>query len=312
MSQRSISPTMRSPTPSPSHSHSSSCSRSLSWTHDASLTGWTTSSAKCRRDCSPSEQRHKRHHHDSPGKWIAHPFLPLVRHKNHCMTCNDYVQHIGIGAAVGGNGFSSTVDGLADCTTVFCGREPPQDLYAQVDHLRHQRDNLAHNLAATREEITHLSQGNLPHPTTTHDEAHQLKRARLASMGMPMSEGQPQAGPSRVTPATCSSVGRVQAEPAAAAPPTTTTTSSRKGKECQTSLCLPALSFHTRTTKWTIWSRALTPLTLFRELCSQNSRGKSLRLSYWETTATPRVFALSSLAWAIMSMRIKERRSPTL
>ena len=50
-----------------------------------------------------------------------------------------------------------------------------------------------------------------------------------------MSEGQPQAGPSHVTPATRSSVGRVQAEPAAAAPPTTTTTSLRKGKERQTS-----------------------------------------------------------------------------
>ena len=50
-----------------------------------------------------------------------------------------------------------------------------------------------------------------------------------------MSEGQPQAGPSRVTPVTCSSVGMVQAEPAAAAPPTTTSTSSCKGKEHQTS-----------------------------------------------------------------------------
>ena len=50
-----------------------------------------------------------------------------------------------------------------------------------------------------------------------------------------MSEGQPQAGPSRVTPATHSSVGRVQAEPAAAAPPPTTSTSLRKGKERQTS-----------------------------------------------------------------------------
>ena len=55
-------------------------------------------------------------------------------------------------------------------------------------------------------------------------------------MGMPMSEGQPQAGPSCVTPVTCSSVGRVQAESAAPAPPTTTTsTSLHKGKECQTS-----------------------------------------------------------------------------
>ena len=54
-------------------------------------------------------------------------------------------------------------------------------------------------------------------------------------MGMPMSEGQPQAGPSRVTPATCSSVGRVQAEPATAAPPTTTSTSLHKGKVRQTS-----------------------------------------------------------------------------
>ena len=92
-----------------------------------------------------------------------------------------------------------------------------------------------HDLAVAREEITHLSQGNLPHPTTTHDEAHQLERARLASMGMPMSEGQPQAGPSCVTPVTHSSMGRVQAEPAAAAPPTSTSTSSCKGKEHQTS-----------------------------------------------------------------------------
>ena len=81
----------------------------------------------------------------------------------------------------------------------------------------------------------HISQENLPHPTTMHNKACQLERAQLASMGMPMSEGQPQAGPSCVTPATRSSVGRVQAEPAAAAPPTTTSTSSRKGKECQTS-----------------------------------------------------------------------------
>ena len=93
------------------------------------------------------------------------------------MTCNDYVQHVGISAAVSGNGFSSTVDGLANRATVFCGREPPRDLYAQVDHLCHQRDNLAHNLAVACEEIAHLSQGNLPHPTTTHNEAHQLKRA---------------------------------------------------------------------------------------------------------------------------------------
>ena len=50
-----------------------------------------------------------------------------------------------------------------------------------------------------------------------------------------MSEGQPQAGPSHVTPATHSSVGRMQPEPAAAAPPTTTTTSLCKGKEHQTS-----------------------------------------------------------------------------
>ena len=50
-----------------------------------------------------------------------------------------------------------------------------------------------------------------------------------------MSEGQPQAGPSRVTLVTRSSVGRVQAEPAAAAPPTTTSTSLCKGKEHQTS-----------------------------------------------------------------------------
>ena len=53
-------------------------------------------------------------------------------------------------------------------------------------------------------------------------------------MGVPMSEGQPQAGPSHVTPATHSSVGRVQAEPAAPAPPTTTT-SLCEGKEQQTS-----------------------------------------------------------------------------
>ena len=151
------------------------------------------------------------------------------------MTCNDYAQHVGIGAAVSGNGFSSAVDGLANRTAVFCGREPPQDLYAQVDRLCHQCNDLAHDLAAVREEIACLSQGNLPHPTTTHNEACQLEKARLASMGMPMSEGQPQAGPSCVTPATRSSMGRVQAEPAAAAPPTTTSTSSRKGKECQTS-----------------------------------------------------------------------------
>ena len=47
-------------------------------------------------------------------------------------------------------------------------------------------------------------------------------------------EGQPQAGPSCVTPVTHTSMGRVQAEPAAPAP-LTTTTSSCKGKEQQTS-----------------------------------------------------------------------------
>ena len=93
------------------------------------------------------------------------------------MTCNDYTQHVGIGAAVSGNGFSSAVDGLADRTTVFCGREPPRDLYTQVDRLHHQCDDLTHDLAAVHEEIARLSQGNLPHPTTMHDEACQLKRA---------------------------------------------------------------------------------------------------------------------------------------
>ena len=93
------------------------------------------------------------------------------------MTCNDYAQHIGIGAAVSSNGLSSMVDGLADHATVFCGREPSQDLYAQVDRLHHQRNDLVHDLAATREEIAHLSQGNLLHPTTTHDEGRQLERA---------------------------------------------------------------------------------------------------------------------------------------
>ena len=107
------------------------------------------------------------------------------------MTCNDYTQHIGIGAAVSSNGFSSTVDSLVDRTAVFCGREPPQDLYTQVDHLHHQHDNLTHDLAVVHKEITHLLQGNLPQPTTMHDKAHQFERAQLASMGMPMSEGQP-------------------------------------------------------------------------------------------------------------------------
>ena len=51
-----------------------------------------------------------------------------------------------------------------------------------------------------------------------------------------MSEGQPQAGSSCVTPAICSFMGRVHAEPAAPASPTTITfTSSYKRKECQTS-----------------------------------------------------------------------------
>ena len=82
----------------------------------------------------------------------------------------------------------------------------------------------------------HFLQGNLPQPTTMHNDAHQFERAQLASMEVPMSEGQPQAGPSCVTPVICSSMERVQAEPAAPVPPTTTTsTSSCKGKECQTS-----------------------------------------------------------------------------
>ena len=150
------------------------------------------------------------------------------------MTCNDYTQHVGIGAAMSGNGFRSAVDGLVDRATVFCGREPPTGLYTQVDHLHQQHDDLAHDLVVAHEEIARLMQGSIPQPILTNDEAHQIERARMASMGVPMSEGQPQAGPSCVTPATRSSVGRVQAEPAAPAPPTTTT-SSHKGKEHQTS-----------------------------------------------------------------------------
>ena len=49
-----------------------------------------------------------------------------------------------------------------------------------------------------------------------------------------MSEGQPQAGPSHVTPVTLSFMGRVQAKSAAPAPTTTTITSLCKGKEHQT------------------------------------------------------------------------------
>ena len=171
MSQQSTLPTVCSPMPSSSCSHSLSHGRSLSQTCDVLLTGQTTSSAKHRQDCSPSEWHHKCHHHDSPGKWIAHPFLPLVWHENHCMMCNDYAQYIGIGAAVSGNGFSSMVDSLTDHATVFCGREPPWDLYVQVDHLHHQCNDLAHDLAVVCEEIMCLSQRNLPQPTTMHDKA---------------------------------------------------------------------------------------------------------------------------------------------
>ena len=148
--------------------------------------------------------------------------------------CNDYAQHVGIGAAVSSNGFRSTVDGLVDHAAVFYGREPPRGLYAQVDCLYQQCDDLMHDLAVVHEEIAHLMQGSIPQPILTNNEACQIERARMASMGVPMSEGQPQAGPSHVTPVTCSSMGRVQAEPAAPAPPTTTT-SLHKGKERQTS-----------------------------------------------------------------------------
>ena len=238
MSHCSVSPTMHSPTPYLTCSHSSSHGRSLScdklWTCVTSPTGQTTSSGKRQWDHSPSEQRHKHHRCDSPGRWIDHPFLPLVWHKNHCMMCNDYAQHVGISAAMSGNGFRSVVDGLVDCTTVFCGTEPPRGLYAQVDCLCQQCDDLTHDLVVVHEEIACLTQGSISQPILTNDKACQIERAQMASMGVPMSEGQPQAWPSCVTPATHSSMERMQAEPAAPAPPTTTT-SSCKGKEWQTS-----------------------------------------------------------------------------
>ena len=56
----------------------------------------------------------------------------------------------------------------------------------------------------------------------------------MASMGVPMSEEHLQAGPSHVTPTTCSFVERVQVEPAAPASPTITI-SSCKEKKHQTS-----------------------------------------------------------------------------
>ena len=169
----------------------------MSRSHDASPVGQTTNHGKRRRERSPSERHYKRHREQSPGDWMVHPLLPLVRHEKRCAYCNEYAMHFASGAAASGHGFREAIDGLIDCATVFIGRESSSDLAAQVDRLRNQRDELTCELCTTREEIAHLSRGShIPHPSSIHDEARQLKRARLSSLGMPMEIDQHDAGPS--------------------------------------------------------------------------------------------------------------------
>ena len=232
-----------SPTPTPrSSSRGRSLSRDTSRSRDASPVGQMTNHGKRRRERSPSERCYKHHREQSPGDWMVHPLLPLIHHENSCVYCNEYAMHFASGAAASGHGFREAMDGLIDRATAFIGRESSSDLAAQVDHLRNQHDELTHELCTAREEITCLSRGShIPHPSSIHDEACQLERAHLSSLGMPMEINQHDAGPSRVTPSLRSFSGRVQAEPANNIIPVAVsasrsqespaTTSSCKGKE---------------------------------------------------------------------------------
>ena len=218
--------------------------------HNASPAG--PSGGKHWREHSPSEWHYKCQREESPGPWITHLFLPLVWHENHCLDCNNYAMHLGVGAAASRNGFRAMVEGLIDCAMVFSRRESSNDLIARMDCLRHQCDDLKCKLLAICEEITCLSWGsNIPQPSSSNDEAHQFERAWLASLGVPMKVDQHDTDPSWVPPSSLSLTGRVQTEPAAPhLPPTlsshaqvspATTTSSCKGKEQQMS----PVPFHT-------------------------------------------------------------------
>ena len=88
------------------------------------------SSGKCQWKHSLSEQHYKYQREESPGLLIMHPFLSLVQHENHCLDCNDYIMHLGGGAATSGNKFRAAVKNLIDYATVFSGRESSNDLLA--------------------------------------------------------------------------------------------------------------------------------------------------------------------------------------
>ena len=313
MFQRSTSPTMHSPMPSSSCSCSSSHGRSLSQTRDTLPTGQTTSSTKYQQDHFLSEQCHKHHCHDFPRKWIAHPSFPAscaTQESLHdiqwlCTTCWDQ--------------YCCKQQWLQQCSGQSCWphcsllweRTFLRPLH-QVDHLHHQHDDLVHNLAVVCEEIVCLLQGNLSQPTTTHNKACNSKGPNWHQWGCPWVRDSPRLDLLMSLQQHILLWGGCRQSLLLLLPPPPLPLPHTRGRSVKPPLCLPTPSSCTRTSKWTIQSRALMPLTSFRELCSQNLQGKSLRSSYWETTVMPKVFALSLLAWAITFMCIKERWSPTL
>ena len=121
----------------------------MSRSRDASPVGQTTNHGKHRRERSPSERHYKRHREQSPGDWMVHPLLPLVRHEKSCVYCNEYAMHFASGVATSGHGFREAIDGLIDRATAFIGRESSSDLAARVDRLHNQCDELTRELRTT-------------------------------------------------------------------------------------------------------------------------------------------------------------------
>ncbi|KAF8545686.1 hypothetical protein OG21DRAFT_1528321, partial [Imleria badia] len=79
-----------------------------------SRTGRTISKGKHRREHSLSQQRSKCQRKNSPGRWITHPFLPLLHHEHDCETCNKYAMHINYATATSHDGFGSAAHGLVN------------------------------------------------------------------------------------------------------------------------------------------------------------------------------------------------------
>ena len=118
-------------TPTPhSSSRGRSLSRDMSRSHNTSPVGQTTNHGKRHRECSPSERRYKHHREQSPGDWMVHPLLPLIRHEKGCAYCNEYAMHFASGAAASSHGFREAIDGLINRATTFIGRESSSDLAA--------------------------------------------------------------------------------------------------------------------------------------------------------------------------------------